>query len=130
MTHPPETNQRSTPRSIRPLLNSALWIVVVAITVLQMTIGNVLKPQRMGKSLNLSPLVVILSLTFWGALWGIPGMLLCVPFTVISMIVFAQFPSTRKVAVLLSKKTARSRVPTENSELLCCGVQCCFSRCS
>lgn len=78
-------------------------IVLVGITALQLLIGNVLEPQLTGNSLNLSPLTVILSLTFWAALWGIPGMLLCVPFTVISMIIFAQFPSTRRVAVLLSR---------------------------
>ena len=84
--------------SLRPAI-----VVLVAVTALQVLIGNLLEPQLMGKSLNLSPLVVIVSLSFWGALWGISGMLLCVPFTVIAMIVFASFPATRPVAVLLSK---------------------------
>ncbi len=84
--------------SLRPAI-----IVLLAVTALQIAIGNLLEPQLMGRSLNLSPLVVICSLTFWGALWGIPGMLLCVPFTVIAMIVFASFPSTRPIAILLSK---------------------------
>ena len=84
--------------SLRPAL-----IVLVAVTALQVAIGNLLEPQLMGKTLNLSPLVVICSLSFWGAMWGIPGMLLCVPFTVIAMIIFASFPSTRSIAVLLSK---------------------------
>ena len=83
---------------LRPALT-----VVIAITILQMVIGNLLEPQLMGKSLNLSPFVVIFSLAFWGALWGIAGMLLCVPFTVIVMIILANFESTRRFAVLLSK---------------------------
>jgi AI-2 transport protein TqsA len=84
--------------SLQPAL-----IVLAAVTALQVTVGNLLEPQLMGRSLNLSPLVVILSLTFWGGLWGIAGMLLCVPFTVISMICFSNFPASRRIAILLSK---------------------------
>ena len=46
--------------------------------------------------------MIIISLAVWGTIWGIPGMFLCVPITVIVMIVFAHFPRTRPVAVLLS----------------------------
>jgi predicted PurR-regulated permease PerM len=45
---------------------------------------------------------VILSLVIWGSLWGIVGAILCVPITVIGMIVFAHFEKTRPIAVLLS----------------------------
>ncbi len=58
----------------------------------------------MGKSLNISPFVTILALTIWGMIWGTTGMLLSVPITVIMIIIFSQFPSTKKVAVLLSEK--------------------------
>jgi AI-2 transport protein TqsA len=58
----------------------------------------------MGNSLNVSSLVVILSLAFWGSLWGIVGMILSVPVTVMLVIVLAQFPRTRWVAVLLSDR--------------------------
>ncbi|MEL6258357.1 MAG: hypothetical protein AAFQ67_04800, partial [Pseudomonadota bacterium] len=54
------------------------------------------------ESLNLSALVVLLSLAVWGALWGIPGMFLSAPLTVLMMILFAQAPSTRWIAILLS----------------------------
>lgn len=70
---------------------------------IQVFIGNVLEPKIMGSSLNLSPLVAILSLVFWGAIWGITGMLLCVPFTVIMVIVFSHFERTKPVAVMLSE---------------------------
>jgi predicted PurR-regulated permease PerM len=56
----------------------------------------------MGDSLNLSALVVVLSLTLWYALWGGVGAFLSAPLTVIVMIVFAQFSTTRWLAVLLS----------------------------
>ena len=41
--------------------------------------GNVLEPMLFGHSLNLSPVVVLLSLLAWGALWGVIGMVLAVP---------------------------------------------------
>ena len=78
-------------------------IVFVLLAGTQVTIGNYVEPRLMGSSLNVSPLVVILSLALWGSIWGIAGMLLCVPFTVIAMIICAHFPQTRKVAQLLSQ---------------------------
>jgi predicted PurR-regulated permease PerM len=68
----------------------------------QFIIGNTIQPKMMGDSMNLSALVVVLSLTLWGALWGGVGMFLSAPLTVIIMIILAQFPTTRWLAVLLS----------------------------
>jgi predicted PurR-regulated permease PerM len=76
--------------------------VVVLLAVTQFTIGNVIEPKLMGGKLNLSPLVVILSLVLWGKLWGVPGMFLCVPLTVIAMLVMGNFECTRPLAILLS----------------------------
>ena len=56
----------------------------------------------MGDSMNMSALVVILALSVWTALWGGVGAFLSAPLTVIIMIILAQFPSTRWIAVLLS----------------------------
>jgi predicted PurR-regulated permease PerM len=58
----------------------------------------------MGRGLNLSPLVVLLSLIFWGWLWGIPGMLLSVPLTAAIRIGMEQLDSTRTVAALISSE--------------------------
>lgn len=68
----------------------------------QTIIGNTIQPKMMGDSMNMSALVVVLSLTLWGALWGGVGAFLSAPLTVIIMIVLAQFPTTRWIAVLLS----------------------------
>jgi AI-2 transport protein TqsA len=57
----------------------------------------------MGKSLNMSPFAIILSLAFWGTIWGIVGMFLSVPIMVLVMIICAHIPGWRWVAVLLSK---------------------------
>ncbi len=77
-------------------------IVFVAVSFWQFVIGNFLQPRMMGESLNLSALVVLLSLAIWGAIWGIPGMFLSAPLTVLMMILFAQSPGTRWAATLLS----------------------------
>lgn len=78
-------------------------IVAIGVTIIQVGIGSFLEPRIMGDSLNISPLVVVISLVLWGLIWGIVGMLLCVPITIILIIIFAQFPSTRPVAIFLSK---------------------------
>lgn len=69
-----------------------------------MLIGSLVEPRLMGNTLNISPLVAILSLAIWGLLWGVIGMLLSVPITVMLIIVLSQFKSTRSVAILLSEK--------------------------
>lgn len=77
--------------------------VVILLGGLQFTIGNILEPRLMGSNLNLSGLVIMLSLAVWGAIWGITGMILAVPITVIMLIICAQFPISRPIAVLLSR---------------------------
>jgi len=83
-------------------------IVLLVIGTIQIVMANVIEPAIMGRSLNLSPLVVIVSLMVWGAIWGVVGMFLCMPIMVVLMIVFAHFETTRPVAVLLS---ADGRIP-------------------
>ena len=68
----------------------------------QFIISNTVQPKMMGDSMNMSALVVILSLVLWQALWGGVGAFLSAPLTVILMIVLAQFPTTRWIAVMLS----------------------------
>jgi AI-2 transport protein TqsA len=77
-------------------------LVLGCLVGVQAFIENVIEPQVTGKSLNLSPVVMIVSLSVWGAIWGITGMILSVPLMVIAMIVLAQFPKTRPIAILMS----------------------------
>ncbi|WP_374632201.1 AI-2E family transporter [Paracoccus sp. (in: a-proteobacteria)] len=71
-------------------------------TVVQFLIGNVLDPVLLGQTLRLSSFGIILSLAFWGAIWGIAGMFLAVPIMVAGMIICAHIPWLRPIAVLLS----------------------------
>lgn len=83
-------------------------IVLIVIGTIQIVMANVIEPAIMGRSLNLSPLVVIISLMVWGTMWGVVGMFLCVPIMVVFLIVLAHFETTRPVAILLS---ADGRIP-------------------
>lgn len=77
-------------------------MVFLGVSFWQFSIGNFVQPRIMGDTLNLSALVVLLALAIWGAIWGIPGMFLSAPLTVLMMILFAQSNSTRWIAILLS----------------------------
>lgn len=87
-------------------------IVLLGIGALQICIGNILEPRLMGSSFNLSPVVILLNLALWNAIWGIPGMFLCVPFLIIVAIILSHFPQTRPVAIMLSSD-GNLRVPKE-----------------
>jgi predicted PurR-regulated permease PerM len=87
-------------------------LVLLGIGALQICIGNILEPRLMGSSFNLSPVVILLNLALWNAIWGIPGMFLCVPFLIIVAIVLSHFPQTRPVAIMLSSD-GNLRVPKE-----------------
>ncbi|ADZ69703.1 AI-2E family transporter [Polymorphum gilvum] len=76
--------------------------ITLGLGAIQFAIGNLIEPRLMGSSLNLSGIVIMLSLALWGAIWGITGMVLCVPITVVIVIVCAQFPASRPIAILLS----------------------------
>jgi AI-2 transport protein TqsA len=80
-----------------------LW-VFLSVEVIQILVGNYIEPRIMGKTLNLSPLVVILSLAFWGSIWGVVGMILSVPMISVIVIVLAHFPDTRNIAIMMSEK--------------------------
>ncbi len=83
--------------SITPFL-----VVSFGIGTVQVATNNFVEPAMMGRSLNLSPFFIILSLVVFGTLWGLVGMVLCVPIMVAVMIVLAHFPRTRGFAVLMS----------------------------
>lgn len=85
---------------------------------IQFTVGSVLEPKWMGSSLDLNPIVILLSLIFWGLLWGPVGMLLSVPITAILKILLARLPYTVPLAKLLADKPqARAQEHTGGSSV-------------
>jgi predicted PurR-regulated permease PerM len=77
-------------------------VLLVGMWAVHFFVGNVILPKMQGDSMNIDPVVVLLSLGFWGALWGMPGMFMSTPLTVMVMVVLAQFAGSRWIAVLLS----------------------------
>jgi predicted PurR-regulated permease PerM len=83
-----------------------LWqagVLLVGLETIFFLVGNLVLPRMQGQSLNLDPVVLLLSLAFWSLIWGLPGAFLSSPLTVVVMIVLAQFRSTNWIAVLLSE---------------------------
>ena len=77
---------------------------ILALIVIFNLLGNVLEPRFLGKTLSLSPLVVFVSLMFWGWYFGVIGVILSVPLTVGIGIVCQHIEPLQPIAVLLSDK--------------------------
>ena len=82
-----------------PTKSITFAIALIAVHVL---IEYVVEPVMTGKAVGLSPLVVMLALSFWGLTWGIVGMCLAVPLMVIFKIALEHLPATRPVARMIS----------------------------
>ena len=91
-------------------------LVAVGYLAINVSIGNILEPRIMGDQLGLSPLVVFLSLVFWGWLWGPAGMLLSVLLTILLRDILANREETRWLATLLGPNWIphRNRKPPES----------------
>ncbi len=76
--------------------------VVVLLIAIQLFTGQFLEPKMAGRRLNLSPLLILLALAFWGYLWGPVGMILAVPLTVVCKIILDNIPETRPIGTLMS----------------------------
>lgn len=101
--------------AVSPL--TALW-VTVAYLVVNGVIGNIIEPLFMGARLGLSALVVLLSMIFWGWVFGPVGMFLSVPITMVFKIAMGASPSTQWIAILLGsdvEQTAYKTVKPEES---------------
>jgi len=80
---------------------TALWIAIWYM-IINTVVGNILEPRIMGKGLGISALVIFLSMTFWGWIFGPTGMILSVPLTMVIQFLFEQYRETKWIALLLS----------------------------
>lgn len=83
-------------------------VLAALLTGAQVFVGNYVEPRWIGRELNLSPFIVILSLSIWSALWGLPGAILAIPLTSVIGIILSSFDATRFIPIL-----AAQRVPGE-----------------
>jgi predicted PurR-regulated permease PerM len=68
--------------------------LIILLVITQIIFGNVIEPKFAGNKLDVSPVLILLSLFFWGAIWGIGGMLFSVPLTVIIKIAMTKVLSS------------------------------------
>lgn len=91
----------------------ATWVkaVIVAVVYLSvnLSLGSFIEPRILGRELNLSPLVVVVSVVVWSGLWGVVGGFLAVPLTAGLQICLASSESTRPVAIMLGSGPPRER---------------------
>lgn len=78
-----------------------IWLGAILLTI-QAIVGNVIDPKYIGKSIDLSAIVVLFALIFWGWLWGIIGMFLSIPIMVTIKITLENIPELRFLAILMS----------------------------
>jgi len=84
---------------ISPMMSLAVFGVMILIMGI---IGFIIEVKLMGDMLKLHPLVVLMSLIFWGVLWGAAGVFLAIPMTVMIKIILAHYPNTKAMARLLA----------------------------
>jgi len=82
-------------------------ILLIIMFVTGSAYGSVLEPKVLGDRLNLSPILLLFSLIFWGYIWGIVGMILSVPVMSMIKIVLSKFEGTRPLAILMSHDASR-----------------------
>ena len=90
-------------------------VVMFGFFLINTFLGNFVEPMLMGRRFGLSTLVVLLSVMFWGWLWGPIGMLLAVPLTMMVKVILDNSEEFRWIAVAIGKESNR---PTEESRIL------------
>ena len=87
------------------LWNQVVLVLIILLpTIVHIIIGNILEPKIFGETLGLHPITIILSLIFWGMIWGIIGVLLAAPITAIIKITFEKFETTKSISRFLEGK--------------------------
>ena len=86
-----------------PSPGPVIWVSFVMLSV-NMILGNFVEPKVQGRSLGLSPFVIIVSLSIWGWIWGFMGMILAVPVTVILKIVCENIEFLKPISILMGSK--------------------------
>jgi predicted PurR-regulated permease PerM len=83
-----------------------VFIVIAIVQVIQETI---LIPRIMGKAYNMNPAIILLSLSIWGSIMGLLGMLLALPFTTLIISYYKQLVLREKVENPVKPMTSNSQ---------------------
>ncbi len=90
----------------------SIWpgvITLLSVLTIQMGMGNALAPKLLGDRLNLSPVVILLSLLFWGWLWGVVGALISIPIAAAIKIVCENIETLHPISVMMGSGKAYRR---------------------
>jgi len=79
-------------------------VIFTGFVVLQLFISNFVYPMLQARGLSMPPVTIILSLLFWGWLWGFAGALMAIPLTAVVVNVCQQFEATRKFAIFVGQR--------------------------
>jgi predicted PurR-regulated permease PerM len=91
-------------------------LTVALILTINMVIGNFLDPKIIGEHVGISPLMVLISLSIWGYIWGFVGAILAVPMTVIIKIICENIPIMEPVSILIGSKRAAMAIKAEQEK--------------
>lgn len=83
-----------------PLFAKPIFVLVI-LTVINLTLGNIVEPRIEGKNLGLSPFAILVCLSLWGYIWGFIGMILAVPITVVIKIVCENIDDLKWIGLIL-----------------------------
>jgi AI-2 transport protein TqsA len=83
---------------------SDLILIILLPSIVHIIVGNILEPKIFGEAFGLHPITIILSLIFWGMIWGVIGVLLAAPITAIIKITFEKFETTKSISRFLEGK--------------------------
>lgn len=90
---------------------ATLLFFILSITGVQLLFGAVLEPIFMGKTFSLNVLTVLVMLSLWGFIWGVPGLIMAIPITVFVKIILEQFDHTKIIAQTMSGAEPKISIP-------------------
>ena len=99
-----------------PDWTNVIYVGIMTISI-QTILGNIIDPKLQGGQLNLSPFVILVSLSIWGYIWGLPGMFLSVPMTSVMQILCANVKSLRPIAIIISSGKSYQRESDKKNAL-------------
>lgn len=90
---------------------TTLFLFFATVGGIEILFGAILEPIFMGKTFSINVIAILVMLMFWGYLWGIPGMIMSIPITVLLKIILDQFPKTQRIGKLLAGPEPAFRLP-------------------
>lgn len=96
---------------------SRVIIIALVLVLTNMILGNIVEPRWEGADLGLSPFIILVSLSFWGWMWGFLGMILAVPLTVIVKIICENVDILKPIAIIIGGKPKMKTLTQGNAGL-------------